>query len=292
MSGHGSKRWGQRVTNLQPTGRMEDVRHVAWNDGEPLGLGAVDARNRAEQPLRVGVERIAKQLANRRDFLNLAAVHHRHPVARFGDDRQVVGDEEDRGAGAPRLQLQHQIENLRLNRHVQRRRRLVGDDERRVQHQRHRDHHALAHAAREMVRVLLHPRRRVGDAHFGQDGDRARVGVVPAALGLVREDHFGDLHADREHRVQRRHRLLEHHADVVAANRPDLVPRQLQQVASVEADLARDDPARRIGDQAQHAQRRDALAGPRFADQAEHLAWRTSRSTPSTALATPDSVSK
>jgi hypothetical protein len=40
-----------------------------------------------------------------------------------------------------------QIEDLRLDRHVERRRRLVREDELRVARQRHRDHHALTHAA-------------------------------------------------------------------------------------------------------------------------------------------------
>jgi hypothetical protein len=41
-----------------------------------------------------------------------------------------------------------QFENLRLNGHVERRRRLVGDQKLRLVGERHRDHHALALAAR------------------------------------------------------------------------------------------------------------------------------------------------
>ena len=48
----------------------------------------------------------------------------------------------------------HQLEDLRLRRDVQRRRRLVGDDQIGVVDQRHGDHHPLAHAARELVRVV------------------------------------------------------------------------------------------------------------------------------------------
>jgi hypothetical protein len=50
------------------------------------------------------------------------------------------------------LELGEQIEDLRLNRHVERRRRLVGDEEFGLARQRHRDHHALAHPAGELVR--------------------------------------------------------------------------------------------------------------------------------------------
>ncbi len=56
-----------------------------------------------------------------------------------------------------------EAEDLRLRRHVERGGRLVGDQERRVVDERHRDHHALAHAARELVRVVVDPAlRRAG----------------------------------------------------------------------------------------------------------------------------------
>ena len=47
-----------------------------------------------------------------------------------------------------------QVEDLRLDRDVERRRRLVGDQQLRLAGERHRDHRALAHAARELVRIV------------------------------------------------------------------------------------------------------------------------------------------
>ena len=55
---------------------------------------------------------------------------------------EVVGDEQQRQV-VGRFHLAEQVEDLCLNRHVERRRRLVGDDERRMAGQRHRDEHAL-----------------------------------------------------------------------------------------------------------------------------------------------------
>ena len=52
------------------------------------------------------------------------------------------------------LHLPEEVENLRLNRDVQCGRRLVGDDERRLAGDRHGDEHPLAHAARQLVRVV------------------------------------------------------------------------------------------------------------------------------------------
>ena len=103
MSGHGSKRSGQRVTNLQPTGRSMDVRHRRRESSVRRSAFAPSTRGSdAEQPLRVRVQRIVEQLANRRDLLDLAAVHHGDAVARLGDDREVVRDQQDGRAASRR----------------------------------------------------------------------------------------------------------------------------------------------------------------------------------------------
>ena len=60
---------------------------------------------------------------------DLPGVHHRDPVARLGDDAEVVGDQQQRGVEvAP--QVGEDAEDLRLDEHVERGRRLVGDDAR------------------------------------------------------------------------------------------------------------------------------------------------------------------
>ena len=70
------------------------------------------------------------------------------------------------------LQVAHQVEDLRLDGHVQRRGRLVGDQQLRIAGQRHGDHHALAHAAGQLVRILAHPPRRRRNADQRQHLDR------------------------------------------------------------------------------------------------------------------------
>ena len=65
-----------------------------------------------------------------------------------------------------------QIEHLRLHRRVERRGRFVGDQQRRLGHHRHGDHHALAHAAGEFVRILREPARRFRNAHALEPFDR------------------------------------------------------------------------------------------------------------------------
>ena len=81
-------------------------------------------------------------------------VHDRDPVGDVGDHAEVVGHE-DHGRAGLVAQVAHALEDLRLDRHVERRRGLVGDQHGRVARQRERDHHPLAHAARELVRVVV-----------------------------------------------------------------------------------------------------------------------------------------
>ena len=85
---------------------------------------------------------------------HLAGVHHQQLVGEVADQRHVVGDEDDREAELllQFLDLHHQRP---LGDDVQRRRRLVHDDQVGREQQRHRDHRALPHAAAELVRVAL-----------------------------------------------------------------------------------------------------------------------------------------
>ena len=55
-------------------------------------------------------------------------VHHGHMVGDVLDDADVVGDEEV-GQAELALQLFEQVEDLRLHAHIQRRGRLVADDQ-------------------------------------------------------------------------------------------------------------------------------------------------------------------
>ena len=78
-----------------------------------------------------------------RSFLHLATgVHHHHPLRHLRHDAQIVRDEHDRGAG-PGFELAHQVEDLRLDRDIERRGRLVGNQKPRLARKRHRDHDTL-----------------------------------------------------------------------------------------------------------------------------------------------------
>jgi hypothetical protein len=163
-------------------------------------------------------------------------LHHGDAVGDLGHDAEVVGDE-DHPHALLALQLADQRQDLRLRGHVQRGGRLVGDQDVGLQRQRHRDHRALALAAGQLVRVGLQDLLRIGQVHRGQQFEHARTArrAVARAVDL---QHLVDLRADAQHRVQRRHRLLEDHRDAVAAQLAQPLGRGLQQVFAIEEDAA------------------------------------------------------
>ena len=79
-------------------------------------------------------------------------IHHGDAVGGLGDHAHVVGDQHHGGAVLAAEPLQ-QRDDLRLHRHIERGGRLVGDDQFRLGGERERKHHALAHAAGELVRI-------------------------------------------------------------------------------------------------------------------------------------------
>ena len=82
---------------------------------------------------------------------------------------------------------------------------------------------------------------------------------------------FADLRADGERRIERGHRLLKDHGNVPAANLLHLTLALLEQILTLEEDLAADNLARRRRDQAENRQRSHALAAAGFADDTECL---------------------
>src|SRR6266702_213465 len=85
-----------------------------------------------------------------------------------------MGDEEIAEA-EPLLEVEQQVDDLRLHRHVERRYRFVADDEFRPQRQRARDTDALALAARELVGETVTTRTRQAD-HLQQFTDAIIAG--------------------------------------------------------------------------------------------------------------------
>ena len=104
------------------------------------------------------------------DGIHIAALHgsagvHDHDIiGRFCHHAHVMGNHDGGGAGFALGEL-NDVQNLRLNGHIQSGRGLIGDKHARIIGNCDGNDHALAHAARELVREGLQPQMRIGDAY-------------------------------------------------------------------------------------------------------------------------------
>jgi len=85
-----------------------------WGRLARIGLG-----DSGEERPRIRVLRVRKYLLYRPHFDDLANVHHRHTVTDVPNHTEVVCDEEV-GQIEVFLQLAEEVEDLRLNRHIER----------------------------------------------------------------------------------------------------------------------------------------------------------------------------
>lgn len=87
----------------------------------------------------------------RPDFHDASQIHHRNPMREMPHHAQIVRHEQDREP-QPLLQLQQQVEYLRLHGNIQCRYDLVGDQQLRLDGKRAGNGDALPLTAGEMLR--------------------------------------------------------------------------------------------------------------------------------------------
>ena len=253
-------------------GRVVQVGWTAGNGGQPplAQVRALELGQRAEQRLGVGVLGVVEEVERRCVLDDLTGVHDDDVVRSLGDDAHVVRDDDHRHVVLV-AQVVEEVEDGGLNGDVERGRRLVGDQQLRIARERDRDHHALAHPAREAVRVVLEPFRGARDPDLLEQLDGLLVRLLLRNV-VVPPDRLRDLRPDRQRRVQRGHRVLEDHRDLAAAHVLELPLAQLRQVTAVVEDGAGDDLGRWLRDQAHDRERGDRLAAAGLADDPERLA--------------------
>ena len=225
-------------------------------------------RHREEQALRIGMADRAEDVRYRARLDRLAGIHHGHRIAGLEDEPEIVRDEQHRRAQAS-AQILDEFDDAGLHRHVERRRRLVEYQEFGVAQQRHRDHHALLLAARQLVRIGPHHPLGIGQPDRLDHFDRAPLGFGFAHL-VVDQRRLHQLPADPHGWIERGHRLLIDHRDLGAANPAHFLLGERRDVASLELDLTLRHAAdlRQI---AHHRQRDGRFAASGFADESHRL---------------------
>ncbi|MNS19496.1 hypothetical protein D3C72_512170 [compost metagenome] len=174
------------------------VRARAHIDFRQRGTGvvrtAVEAQRSPKQAFGVRVLRRGENRLGAAGFNDQTVVHHRHPVGPLPHDPKVMGNQQQ-PHGVLFAQLLEQLQDVRLYRDVQRGGRFIGDQQPRVAGHGNRDHHPLALATGKVVRIVIQARRRIGNAHFLQQGQRLGTGVL-ARQAAMPTQYFADLLAD------------------------------------------------------------------------------------------------
>ena len=135
-----------------------------------------------------------EELPGRRELDDAAEIHDADAIGDVVDDGEIVRDEQV-GEAHALLQVAHQVQHLRLHRHVERRGRLVADQEFRMRGQRAGDGDALALAAGKLVRILAPSA--AASPTCSSSAAHATVDLVPADCRLERDDRLGDDVRDR-----------------------------------------------------------------------------------------------
>ena len=109
-----------------PAWSVERAGDRALDRDQPLARGFAQARHSPKEIHRVRMFWIAQDFAYRSIFHDLPEVHDRNSIGNLGDDSKIVGNEHD---SHPEVLLQaaHEVQDLSLDRHVERRRRFIGD---------------------------------------------------------------------------------------------------------------------------------------------------------------------
>jgi hypothetical protein len=188
-------------------------------------------------------------------------IHHRHPVRDMLHHGEVVRDEEIGKIELP-LEIAEQVDDLRLDRDVERRDRLVAHHELGVGRQRARNPNALALPAREFVRVS---RRMVArQPHQPHELPHARPPLRPPA-DPVHLERLLENFPNRHPRIERGERVLEDDLHALPEP-PQRLALKLRDVLSAEPDRPR---GRR--NEPEHEPRRRRFPAPRFAHQRQRL---------------------
>ena len=189
-------------------------------------------------------------------------------VTDFRHGAQVVRDEEDRAVDLG-AEVAQEVQDLCLKRDIERGGDLVRDQQRGSAEKSHGDGDPLAHSTRKLVRVPIKLRRRIRDTDFAQhlDGPIRQGGPAEGPVAVL---GVQEMPADGPRRIERGHRILEHHRDGRAAQRAHPGLGQARDVMPADADRAARHPSA-LRQKADERERQGRLARAAFADHAQDL---------------------
>jgi hypothetical protein len=272
----GRRRFDTTAIRCARTSRMETatcrrIAEIGYFAADRAQSGDAAERDHAlDQPARIRMLRLGEDALDARVLDHLARVHHAHMIGELRDESEIVRDEDHRRAGMA-ADRANQIDDLRLHRHVERGRRLVEDQKPRPARHGHRDHHALPHAAGELMRIRMQHALRVADAELAKEVRNARRERGVAGEPRVSGCSLRDLLSRRQQRIEVRHRILKDVADGRAAQRAQRSGIEAADIEAVEHDAAVSLSSRRR-QQSEQRPNGHRFAATRFANEADDLA--------------------
>ena len=210
-----------------------------------------------------------EQLLDRCLLHHFTRVHHPDPLTDPGDYAQIVADVHN-GCVELSTQFADEIENSRLNGHIQGRSRLVHKQQGWVIEKGHGDDHPLLLAAGYLMGIALHHSGRVWHIDPFQHHNGALFRLRSTDPLMYREDLL-ELIPQTHGRIQCLHWVLVYHCNLIPLQAPSVFPRPLYEVLALEEDLSAFDIAicAQIVDDGPG---KGAFAAAGFADNAEGFA--------------------
>ena len=167
----------------------------------------------------VRMARVVEQLFYVRKLDDLSCVQNGNTVCDIRYDTKVVGNKHD-GVVVLFLKVLDQLQDLRLNRNIQRSCRLIADQNLRTAGKCNRNNDTLSHTAGILERIIIETLLCVRNTNLFHQLKRLCPCFHLANI-LMLHDNRSDLFSDCDNRVQGSHRILEYGCNFLAA---DLAP--------------------------------------------------------------------
>ncbi len=162
------------------------------------------------------------------------------------------------------------VEDLFLDRDIERGGGFISYEEFGLAAERHGDHHSLLHPSGELVGIIVHPLFWVDDTDHVEEAEDLCINVCD--LWAMDPDGFRYLLSDRENGVEGSGGFLEDVCDVFSADLSEVALGQLEDISAIEKDPAFVGEGCGGGEEASECEAGDTFTTTAFADDGEGFA--------------------
>ena len=225
------------VFKIAVFGHIDRVRHLTFYAVQPIRI-LVDNGLAFLKSYRIRVQRHIENVLDSAFFYYASRIHNDNVIRHASNNAQIVRNKHDRPVDFV-FDFFEQVQNLGLYCHVERGGRLVRYYQFGIASERHGNHNALTHTARQLVRIAFVNNVGHSYADKPQHFERALFCKRFIRPRGVEQNDFVQLIAYREQRIKAGHRLLEDHCDFLAANTPHRICRHFCNVENFIFELER-----------------------------------------------------